>query len=120
MQLMRNIIINEMLEKEIIRHSTSQHSSPIFLVPKGNADIRPVADYRALNSKIKLESVPLPDIYSCSSWFSKAKLFSMLDLNSAYYQNRLSEDSKYLTAFATDWSLFEFSRVPFGTHPSIE
>ena len=113
MQIMRSII-NEMLEKGIIRHSTSQYSSPIFLVPKGKTDFRPVVDYRALNSKIKIESVPLPDIHSCFSWFAKAKIFSTLDLNSAYHQIGLTEDSKHMTAFATDWNLFEFCRVPFG------
>jgi hypothetical protein len=37
-----------------------------------------------------------------------------LDLNSAYYQIGLTEESKPVTAFATDWNLFEYCRVPFG------
>jgi hypothetical protein len=36
-----------------------------------------------------------------------------LDLNSAYNQIGLSERSKPLTAFATDWNLYEYTRVPF-------
>jgi hypothetical protein len=44
--------IQEMLDKGIIRYSVSQYYSPIFLVPKGETDFRPVADYRALNKKI--------------------------------------------------------------------
>jgi hypothetical protein len=57
--------IKPLLDQGIIRPSTSQYSSPIFLVPKGDNDFRPVVDYRALNQKIKIESVPLPDIHSC-------------------------------------------------------
>ena len=43
--------INLMLEKGIIRPSASPYSSPIFLVAKGEADFRPVVDYRLLNQK---------------------------------------------------------------------
>jgi hypothetical protein len=106
--------IQNMLDKGIIRHSVSPYSSPIFLVPKSETDFRPVVDYRALNKKIEIESVPLPDIHSCFHWFAGATVFSTLDLNSVYYQIPLSERSRQCTAFATDWNLFEFCRVPFG------
>jgi hypothetical protein len=106
--------VQRMLREGIIRPSVSQYSSPIFLVPKGDEDFRPVVDYRALNKKIKIESVPLPDIHSCFHWFKSAKVFTTLDLNSAYHQIGLTERSKPLTAFATDWNLYEYTRVPFG------
>jgi hypothetical protein len=77
-------------------------------------DIAPVVDYRALNKKIKTESVPLPDIHSCFHWFKSAKVFTSLDLNSAYHQTGLTERYKSLTAFATDWNLYEYTTVLFG------
>lgn len=58
MQIMRKII-SDMLDKGNIRYSTSQYSSPIFLVPKPNDGYRPTVDYRVLNSKMKI------DIHSC-------------------------------------------------------
>jgi hypothetical protein len=73
-----------------------------------------VVDYRALNKKIEVESVPLPDIHSCFHWFKSAKVFTSFDLNSAYHQIGLIEQSKPLTAFATDCNLYEYTRVPFG------
>ena len=106
--------IRLMLDEGIIQPSTSPYSSPIFLVPKGQDGFRPVIDYRALNKKIKIESVPLPDIHSCFHWFKTAKVFTSLDLNSAYHQIGLTDRSKPLTAFATDWNLYEYTRVPFG------
>jgi hypothetical protein len=106
--------IKSLLDQGIIRPSTSQYSSPIFLVPKGDNDFRPVVDFRALNQKIKIESVPLPDIYSCFHSFREARFFTSLDLNSAYHQIGLSERSKPFTAFATGWNLYEYTRVPFG------
>jgi hypothetical protein len=103
-----------MLDKGIIRHSVSAYSSPIFLVPRGETDFRPIVDYRALNKRIVIESVPLPDIHSCFHWFAAATVFTTLDLNSAYYQITLAERSRQCTAFATDWNLLEFCRVSFG------
>jgi hypothetical protein len=105
--------IQRMLEQGIIRPSTSRYSSPIFLIPKGQDEFRPVVDYRALN-KIKIESIPLPDRHSCFHWFKSAKVFTSLDLNSTYHQIGLTERSKSLTAFATDWNLYEYTRVQFG------
>jgi hypothetical protein len=107
MHIMRQHV-QDMLDQGIIRPSVSQYSSPIFLVPKGKSDFRPVVDYRVLNSKLKIESVPLPDLHSC---FSRALYFTSLDLNSAYHQIGLTEESKPVTAFATDWNLFEYCSV---------
>lgn len=107
--------INDMLEKGVIRPSTSAYASPIFLVPKDQGDdYRPVVDYRRLNSKVVLESIPLPDLHNCFTWFSGAEWFTVLDLNQAYYQIPLAEQSKHVTAVCTDWNLYEFNRVPFG------
>jgi hypothetical protein len=43
-----------------------------------------------------------------------------LDLNSAYHQIGLSKRSKPLTAFATDWNLYEYTRVPFGIATGVQ
>jgi hypothetical protein len=42
----------------------SEHSSRIFLVPKREGEFRPIVNYCALNQKIRVETVPLPDILS--------------------------------------------------------
>jgi hypothetical protein len=86
----------------------------MFLVPKPGGSYRAVVDFRALNKKIAIESVPLPDVHSAFHWFAKAKYFTTFDLNSAYHQIPLSKASRKLTAFCTDWNLFEHSRIPFG------
>lgn len=107
--------IDKMLREGVIRPSTSAYASPIFLVPKDQGtDFRAVVDYRRLNKKIILESVPLPDLQTSFTWFAGAQWFSILDLNQAYYQVPLAEECKHVTAFCTDWNLFEFNRVPFG------
>jgi hypothetical protein len=44
-----------------------------------------VVDYRLLNKKIVLDAFPMPNVESAFANFDKAKYFSVLDLNSAYY-----------------------------------
>ena len=43
-----------------------------------------------------------------------AKVFSTLDVKSAYNQIPLTEDSKDLTAFISSDSLFRWCKIPFG------
>jgi hypothetical protein len=113
MQFLREHI-KQLLKDGVIEPSSSQYSSPMFLVPKRDQSYRAVVDYRALNKRIEIESVPLPDVHSAFHWFSKAKYFTTLDLNQAYYLIPLSRESKHLTAFCTDWNLYQYCRVPFG------
>lgn len=46
------IILDDMLAKQIIRPSTSEYSNPIVLVKKKNGDLRLCVDYRELNKHI--------------------------------------------------------------------
>jgi hypothetical protein len=102
-----------MLAQAITRPSASKYSSHNFFVPKGEGDFRLVVDYRALNKKIRVKFVPLPDIYSCFHWFRSAKFFASLELNSASYQIGFTERSAPFMAFASDWKLHEYVRVAF-------
>jgi len=106
--------ISHLLEEGVIEPSCSNYSSPIFLVPKPGGEYRAVVDFRLLNQRIAIESVPLPEIHSAFHWFTKAKYFTTLDLNQAYHQIPLAQSSKSLTAFCTDWNLYQFTRLPFG------
>jgi hypothetical protein len=113
MQILRGHI-KKLIEEGVVEPSVSNYSSPMFLVPKQGGEFRAVVDFRALNKRISIESVPLPDVHSAFYWFEKAKYFSTLDLNLAYHQIPLAQASKHLTAFCTDWNLYQYTRVPFG------
>jgi hypothetical protein len=113
MQFLREHI-KRLLEDGVIEPSSSQYSRPMFMVPKPDQSYRAVADYRLLNQRIEVESVHLLDNYSAFHWFSKARYFTTLDLNQAYQQISLLEASKLLTAFFTDWNLYQYCCVPFG------
>jgi len=107
-------IVNTLLEQGVVRPSRSPYASPAFLVPKGGDAYRMVVDYRKVNSKIVFDSYPLPTIDQTFEQLGGASVFSVLDLNSAYYQIPLSVQSRRVTAFCTPFGLFEFNKLPMG------
>jgi len=107
-------MVNGLLEQGVVRPSKSPYASPGFLVPKRDGGFRLVVDYRKVNAKVVFDSYPMPTIDQALDQFSGASVFSVLDLNSAYYQIPLSERSRRVTAFCTPFGLFEFNKLPMG------
>ena len=73
-----------------------------------------VVDYRKVNAKILFDSYPLPTIEQAFDQFTVAVIFSILDLNSAYFQVPLTPRSRRVTAFCTPFRLFQFNKLPIG------
>ena len=88
--------------------------APLVVVIKKNGELRLCVDYTELNKSVQRENYPLPNIDYMLGQISGSKYFSKLDLNSAYWQLPLSEDSKKLTCFITPFGRFIFNRLPFG------
>jgi hypothetical protein len=101
--------VQELLDKGVIRKSHSQYASPAFLVPKPNGGLRMVVDYRLVNEKVVFDAFPMPTVEHAFANFHNAEVFSVLDLNSAYYQIPLPARSRKVTAFCTPFGLFEFT-----------
>lgn len=57
---------------------------------------------------------PLPKIQEMLAAMSGSKYFSLIDLKSAYHQEKLSEESRDYTTFVTSFGAFRFIRLPFG------
>ena len=96
------------------RPNTSPYASPAFLLPKSGGGYQMVVDYRKVNKKICFYSYSLPKIEQAFQHFSGATVFSVLDLNSAYYQTPLTPQSRKITAFCTPFRLYEFNKLPMG------
>jgi hypothetical protein len=56
----------------------------------------------------------MPTIDKAFQQFSGATVFSVLYLNSAYYQIALTPSSRRVTAFCTPFGLYEFNKLPMG------
>ena len=80
----RKIISDEvadMLEKGIIRPSTSPWASPVVLVRKKDGTIRFCVDYRGLNAVTEKDSFPLPRIDDTLATLKGAIFFTTLDFS---------------------------------------
>jgi len=106
--------IQQLLDANIIKPSTSPFASPIVLVRKKNGALRMCIDYRRINARTVRDSYALPKIEDLFRTLSGSKFFTSVDLSKAYYQVPLSERAKKISAFATPFGLYEFERLSFG------
>ena len=106
--------LQDLLDKGVIRPSQSNYASPIVLVRKKSGALRMCVDYRQLNAKVKQDAYPLPRIDESLDVLGGAKLFSTIDLASAYNQVEVAPEDRPKTAFTTPFGLFEYNQMPFG------
>ena len=72
------------------------------------------------NEAIRRERHILPTIDDILSDVANSKVFSVLDLNQAYHQIELHEDSRYITTFSTHVGLRRYKRLFFGVTSAAE
>lgn len=109
-------LVEDLVNKNIIRLSESPWNSPLVVIKKKNGDIRLCIDFRLVNSVTQKTSYPIPETQHLLDSLTGSMYFSTLDLSSAYYQVEIEESHKKYTAFATRRGHYEFNRMPFGLH----
>ncbi|PIK46893.1 putative transposon Ty3-I Gag-Pol polyprotein [Apostichopus japonicus] len=92
-------LLQGLLEKNIIRRSSSPYASPVVIVPKKDGSLRLCVDYRRLNSITIKDSFPLPRIDETLEALGGSKYFSSLDLSHGYFQVAVHTESVEKTAF---------------------
>ena len=107
-------LLNDMLEREVIRPSNSPWSSPIVLVKKKDNTKRLCVDFRKVNEITKKDAYTIPRIDDTLDTLHGARYFSCVDLASGYWQVELQEEDKEKTAFSTPYGLYEFNVMSFG------
>ena len=113
--------LDDMLANDIIKPvSEGVFSSPTLLVPKKDGGLRYCADLRDMNKILEEDVYPLPLIRNIIDALgtSKATIYSIVDLRSAFWQIEVHPSSqKYLT-INTHMGRFAFKVLPFGLHSS--
>ncbi|CAI7771092.1 unnamed protein product [Closterium sp. NIES-54] len=106
--------LDDLLEKGLIRPSTSPYAAPVLFTRKKEGDLRLCIDYRALNAITIKNKYPLPRVEELFDMLGEAKVFSKLHLRSGYHQIHLVEDDINKMAFRTRYGHFDFRVLPFG------
>ena len=107
--------ITRMLKEGIIEPSQSPWRAQTLVVTPDNHKKRLVVDYsQTINRYTLLDAYPLPRIDDMVNEIATYKIFSTVDLASAYHQVAIRPQERAYTAFEADGSLFQFCRIPFG------
>ena len=106
--------LTDLLDRGLIRPSTSPFGAPILFVRKKDGKLRLCVDYRALNLISVKNSYPLPRVDNMLDRLHGSSIFSKIDLRQGYHQIRVAADDIPKTAFRTRYGHFEFTVVPFG------
>ncbi|GFW19420.1 retrovirus-related Pol polyprotein from transposon 17.6 [Trichonephila clavipes] len=104
-----------LLAQGIIRPSKSPWSSPLHVVPKSDATVRPVGDYRQLNSVTEFDSYPMPYLNDFAHALHGKRIFSKIDIFKAFHQIPIAECDIPKTAVTTPWENAEEHRSHLRT-----
>ena len=99
--------IGNLAETGIIRPSNSPFSSPLMLVKKRDAaeksnvidQYRVVHDYRRLNENTVRDCYPMRNLYELLDSVAGAKIWTVIDLSSGFWNQELTPESRPYTAF---------------------
>ncbi|CAI7801781.1 unnamed protein product, partial [Closterium sp. NIES-53] len=106
--------IEYLLDRQLIRPSTSPYGAPVLFTPKPDGTLRMCIDYRALNKQTVKNKYPIPRIDDLLDQLRGATVFSKLDLWSGYWQIKMADNSVHKTAFRTRYGSYEYLVMSFG------
>ncbi|GFW43158.1 hypothetical protein TNCV_1392671 [Trichonephila clavipes] len=102
------------VKEQARKPSKSPWSSPLHVVPKSDSTVRPVGDYRQLNSVTEFDSYPMPYLNDFAHALHGKKIFSKIDIFKAFHQIPTAECDIPKTAVTTPWGLYEYTHLCFG------
>lgn len=88
--------------------------APILFIQKKTGDLCLCVDFWGLNSITKKNCYPLPLVNNLLDCIQGCKIFSVIDLKSAYSHVCIKEGDDWKTAFQTPYGLFEHLIVHYG------
>ncbi|MCO5555515.1 hypothetical protein L7F22_009060 [Adiantum nelumboides] len=111
-EIMRQV--NELVQKGMVRPSSSPFCSLVVLVHKKDGSYRMCVDYRALNNLTVKNQFQVPRIEDLFDKLQGSTYLSRIDLKSGYHQIQIVPEDIHKTAFRTTFGLYEFLVMSFG------
>ena len=106
----------------LVKVNESDWSTPIVPIRKSNGQICICGDYKVtLNPQLREMVTTTPSMEDIVNNTNGSKWFSEIDLEYAYHQVPLDDQSSRLTTISTPFGLFRYTKLPFGvkTSPAI-
>ena len=101
-------------------HEPTEWVSQIVVAVKKSGELRVCIDQRPLNTVLKRERYQIPVIDDLLPDLTDARVFTKVDLASAFWHLELDRESSMLTTFATPYGRYRWLRLPFGLSVSSE
>jgi hypothetical protein len=106
--------LKDQIEISVVKPSKSSWASPLCLVRKTDGSVRWCIDYRRFNDCTVKDAYPLPKISMCLDCLANASAFSVMVLQSGYWQLQTAPDDRPKTAFITTKpALFNLDKASF-------
>ena len=105
-----------MVKKEMLSpvEKPTEWVTQFVVCRKKSGKLRVCIDPKPLNRALKREHYHLQVMDDVLPCFNKAKVFTKLDLASAFWHIQLDEESSFLTTFSTPFRMYRWLRLPFG------
>ena len=107
--------INRLCEIGILEwQPSSRWASPTFIIPKKDATVRTISDFRELNKCIVRKPYPIPKISTTLQELEGFTYVTALDLNMGYYTIRLDPAASEMCTIIFPWGKYSYKRLPMG------
>ena len=108
-------ITDQLMDQELVEPCNSEWCNPVVMLRKGDGSYCLCIDFRKVNEISKKHAYPIPFMTEIMDKMSVARYISTIDLNKAYHQIPLGEESKPNTAFIVPGEgLYQYRRMLFG------
>ncbi|GFW81780.1 hypothetical protein TNCV_2884541 [Trichonephila clavipes] len=105
--------VQELLDLNLIEPSKAKIAHPIVCVAKTDSSIRMCVDFRALNAVTKIPVFPMKEMQELIFIAGSEHWLTRIDLLKGYWQIKMDEESKPLTAFTTHNAVYQWKTMPF-------
>ena len=109
-EALKGMLENDVIEEQPNNVPTTWLSN-LVIAPKDDGDIRITLDAKNLNKALQASNFPIPRQEDIKAKLAGCKVFSKLDLKTAFWQLEIAPESRKFTAFHASGKLYRYKRL---------